>query len=120
MALNGIQRLYPTAPATAGVVRPRTEDGSTDVRTPVGSPPPARIQQPPATRPARPAGTAAEIGVQPPPGTDPELWSVLTSEERAHFARLGAMGPLTYGRVLDGLVNASAVPRRGARLDVRA
>ncbi|MEW5918334.1 MAG: hypothetical protein AB1762_18165 [Gemmatimonadota bacterium] len=117
MAVNSILRMYPTAPATTGVVRPRSEEGATDVRTPAGGTIPARIH--PATT-ARPAVASNEVTVQPPPGTDPELWSILTQEEREHFARLGAMGPLTYGRVLDGLLTAAAVPQRGARLDVRA
>lgn len=58
--------------------------------------------------------------VHPPAGTDPELWSVLSADERAYFAKLGAMGPLTYGRVLSGQVQPQQVVSRGARLDVRA
>lgn len=53
-----------------------------------------------------------------PPGTDPELWSVLTAEERAHFAKMTAMGPLTYGHITQG--PRHDVPQvRGGRLDVR-
>ncbi|MGQ0766221.1 MAG: hypothetical protein ACT4OZ_11200 [Gemmatimonadota bacterium] len=70
------------------------------------------------SRPA-PAG-AASVPVQPPPGTDPELWQVLTSDERAYFAKLGAMGPLTYGRVLSGQNNPAPAAARGVRLDVKA
>lgn len=58
--------------------------------------------------------------MQAPPGTDPELWNVLSGEERAFFAHLGAMGPLTYGRVLSGQVQPQQAVSRGARLDVKA
>ncbi|HEY8484237.1 MAG TPA: hypothetical protein VIL13_06490 [Longimicrobiales bacterium] len=54
---------------------------------------------------------------EPPPGTDPALWSVLTREEREFYARVQALGPLTYGpgvglRPQDGI-------GRGGRIDVR-
>jgi hypothetical protein len=53
-----------------------------------------------------------------PAGTDPELWSVLTAEERTFFAKVGSMGPLTYGRMT---TNAPSAPPsiRGGRLDVK-
>lgn len=76
----------------------------------------------PSTAAARPASTPqAGVSVQPPPGTDPELWKVLTGDERAFFAKLGAMGPLTYGRVLSGQlpVTPSAPAALGVRLDVK-
>jgi hypothetical protein len=59
------------------------------------------------------------LPAEPPAGTDPELWSVLTQEERAFFAKAGAMGPLTYGHVLSSQ-NVGAPASRGGRLDVRA
>lgn len=59
------------------------------------------------------------LPAEPPAGTDPELWSVLTHEERAFFAKVGAMGPLTYGHVLTSQ-NVGAPVARGGRLDVRA
>lgn len=63
-------------------------------------------------QPAQPS-----LPVTAPPGTDPELWSVLTGEERAFFARVGSMGPLTYGRIS---TTQSAPPlARGGRLDVK-
>lgn len=95
-----------------------------------GAPQPARggaqgvaVPQPPAATPAAKAiapATANAVPVQPPQGTDPELWSVLTQDERAYFAKLGAMGPLTYGRVLSGQMSAPAPMARGGRLDVKA
>lgn len=51
-----------------------------------------------------------------PEGVEPELWSLLTTDERAHFARFAAMGGVTYGP------NAASPERpfvRGQRLDVR-
>jgi hypothetical protein len=47
------------------------------------------------------------------------LWSVLSSEERAFFAKAGAMGPLTYGRALHELQSAQLPAARGGRLDVK-
>lgn len=54
-----------------------------------------------------------------PPGTDPELWAVLTSEERAHFTRLRSMGPLTYSTSSSAGPQQPSQARRGVRLDVR-
>lgn len=65
-----------------------------------------------------PATVPAEDGaipVEAPPGTDPALWSVLTADERRYFAKLSAMGPLTYGR----RPTPAAQPQvRGARIDM--
>jgi len=75
---------------------------------------------------SRPAGAASEVAraatrlpVHAPPGTDPELWSVLNAEERAFFAKVGAMGPLTYGRVLSGQAATPSHDMRGGRLNVK-
>ena len=59
--------------------------------TPVLARPPVEVGRtaPPSRAPRR---------RQPaPPGSDPALWSVLTSEERRFFARQAALGPITYG-----------------------
>ena len=78
----------------------------------------------PAAPVAPKAGTAAAatqaLPATPPPGTDPALWSVLTQDERSYFAKLGAMGPLTYGRVLSGQMAPTTPNVRGGRLDVKA
>jgi hypothetical protein len=65
--------------------------------------------------------TAAQNAVpaEAPAGTDPSLWSVLTTEERNFFAKTAAMGPLTYGRI-KAESNAAPPSARGVRLDVRA
>jgi hypothetical protein len=68
---------------------------------------------------AVPARAAAALPVEAPPGTDPELWSVLTVEERGFFARSAARGPLSYGPTVSAPRPEAAVAR-GVRLDVRA
>ncbi len=57
------------------------------------------------------------VPLDPPAGTDPALWSVLTSEERSFFSRARSMGPLTYGPGSSGadLPGVSL----GGRIDVR-
>ena len=54
-----------------------------------------------------------------PAGTDPKLWSILTSEERGFFAKSQAMGPLTYGRVMAARPQPDMPAVRGGRLDIR-
>jgi hypothetical protein len=83
---------------------------------------PARTPSPSATsNAAKPAAaaTAPGITVEAPPGTDPELWSILTAEERAFFASTATRGPLTYLKVMSP--NRTPLPpvTRGGRLDVR-
>jgi hypothetical protein len=113
MSINGIRSPYGTLPSQpATTQRPDQTRGA--------RPAPAARPNAPVQAPATPAGPAA-ASLQPPPGTDPELWSVLTQDERAFFARLGAMGPLTYGRVLAGQMPPTPSPvSRGGRLDVKA
>ena len=59
------------------------------------------------------------LQAEAPAGTDPELWSVLSVEERAFFGRVGGMGPLTYSHMIHSGQPATAV-MRGGRIDVRA
>ena len=97
--------------------------------TPAGVQPGARpATTPAALRPQQPlAAPQQSLQTEAPAGTDPALWSVLTGEERAFFAKAAATGPLTYSRISAG-VNAlqGNVPpanpgvSRGARLDIRA
>lgn len=67
--------------------------------------------------------SSSRVEVQAPEGTDPKLWSILTTEERSYFARSTAQGPLTYARVMMGDVGTQGAPMsasmRGIRLDVR-
>lgn len=53
---------------------------------------------------------------EPPAGTDPAFWSVLTTEERIFFSRLQSLGPLTYGPKSTA---PKAAMGRGGRLDVK-
>jgi hypothetical protein len=104
-------------PLGAGSIVPRPNDRSSDrindrgvqvVRTDT-----------PTARPSSAAAPASRaLPSEAPTGVDPELWSVLTTEERTHFAKLAQLGPLTYGRGL--MASAPAAPAaRGARLDIR-
>jgi hypothetical protein len=63
--------------------------------------------------------TQASVPAEAPAGTDPALWSVLTAEERGHFAKASALGPLTYSRI-KAVTNPAPPAARGVRLDVRA
>ncbi len=63
--------------------------------------------------------TQSAVPAEAPAGTDPSLWSVLTTEERNFFAKTAAMGPLTYGRI-KAVTNPAPPAARGVRLDVRA
>jgi hypothetical protein len=79
---------------------------------------------PAALKPQAPiAGAGAQaanaVPAEAPPGTDPALWSVLTSEERGFFAKTAAMGPLTYGRI-KAVTHPAPPVARGVRLDIRA
>jgi hypothetical protein len=126
MTVRGVQQ--PLANPLLGTVgRPLAQpgDGAAVRPQPAGrtAPPPA------ALRPQAPlTGGAASLPAEAPPGTDPELWSVLTGEERAFFAKAAATGPLTYSRISAGVralqgqpapVPPSAGALRGGRLDVR-
>ncbi len=62
---------------------------------------------------------SAVIPAEAPAGTDPELWSVLTSEERAYFARTASTGPLTYSKMMTQGDRPTAGLPRGGRVDVR-
>ncbi len=71
-----------------------------------------------------PASTNAKAAqqAQAPAGTDPELWSILTTEERNFFSKTVSSGPLTYSRMMLAKNGASAAPApaaRGVRVDVR-
>ncbi len=71
-----------------------------------------------ATRPSI-AATPTNVPAEAPAGTDPALWSVLTTEERAFFSKTAALGPLTYGKIKNASLPTPPA-MRGGRLDVRA
>ena len=115
MNLNGIGSLPGMLRPTHAEPRTRVENGQNGQG--VTAPTPA------APRPTREVPAAAEhaqtLPVEPPAGTDPELWSVLSAEERTFFARVGSMGPLTNGHLLSSARSDQPV-MRGGRLDVKA
>jgi hypothetical protein len=85
----------------------------------------ARTEGTPVAVPQSSRGSIATplLNVQAPAGTDPKLWSVLTSDERAYFMKSESTGPLTYGRVMSPGADGQQAPalhaRRGARVDLR-
>ena len=115
MNLNGIGPLPGMLRPPHAEPRTRVENGQNGQAVPAANTP--------AVRPNREPTAAAELNqtlpVEPPPGTDPELWSVLSAEERTFFARVGSMGPLTYGHLLSSARSDQPV-MRGGRLDVKA
>jgi hypothetical protein len=113
--------IYGIRPSNTPNVRPGALPGAPlgTTRTQVPQRTVATPAQAPKNAPEPTSGTSGAV-LQPPPGTDPELWSVLSADERAYFAKLGAMGPLTYGRILAGHQPAPAPVARGGRLDVKA
>lgn len=79
--------------------------------------------RPPAARPAAaPAPAPAPGAADPamPAGSDPQLWSVLTSEERSFFLRQQQLGAVTYGPGARAGSQQVADAPRGLRIDVTA
>lgn len=71
----------------------------------------ARVQaEASALASARPAAPA-------PDRVDPEIWTHLSSEERDYFARVEALGAVTYGR--GAQAQPASVVARGTHLDIR-
>lgn len=93
-----------------------------DARTRPGTAatPPSIAPQPALKSQASIAAPTPAVPAEAPSGTDPELWSVLTTEERTFFAKTASMGPLTYGRIKAAIAPAAPPAPRGVRLDVRA
>ncbi|MES2521534.1 MAG: hypothetical protein V4617_02465 [Gemmatimonadota bacterium] len=131
MSLHGINNGAPL-PGLGSLVRPETARTANDRNAGQGIPSHATDRAAaaqagalarPALKPQTPiAGQAAaqhSVPSEAPAGTDPSLWSVLTTEERNFFAKTAAMGPLTYGRI-KAVTNPVPPAARGVRLDVRA
>ena len=118
----------PLTSALRTVGRP-LNTGTASAQQPGQRPAPAAAPATPAAlRPQQPLAAAQpSLPSEPPAGTDPALWSVLTGEERASFAKASAMGPLTYSRISAGVNALRGTPQPalqgaaiGGRLDVRA
>ena len=74
----------------------------------------------PQTPIAGQGATQSAVPAEPPAGTDPALWNVLTTEERNFFAKTASLGPLTYSRFKEATTAPTPPAARGVRLDVRA
>ena len=128
MSIYGVQNnpLLGNLGRTAGTspARPAQNGGVQPGQVRPGTARPAATPAAPAALKPQPslAAPATTLAPEAPAGTDPELWSVLTSDERAFFAKAAQSGPLTYGRVAAHInPMAQAAPAvRGGRLDVRA
>lgn len=131
MSISGVTNPLTTGLGAIGrpLTPPAGSPGSAGIAgTRPGVARPAGTPATPASRTTSPLGAApASLPAEAPAGTDPELWSVLTSEERTFFAKSTASGPLTYGRIAAGVqalqggsaANAFGAAARGGRLDVR-
>jgi hypothetical protein len=108
--VGGVQPNRPQQPAN-----PLAPDTRIDQRRAPATVPAPRTP----TSPNAATAAAAPVPTQAPAGTDPELWNVLSADERVFFAKLGAMGPLTYGRVLSQAQQSAVPAARGGRLDVK-
>ncbi|HEY4219220.1 MAG TPA: hypothetical protein VGM67_18885 [Gemmatimonadaceae bacterium] len=97
---------------------PLRDNGRTQPQLPGTAKLPAASQPLATTQTPAAAKSSQSLSAEPPAGTDPALWSVLSSDERAFFAKAGAMGPLTYGRALREQ-NVQMPASRGGRLDVK-
>ncbi|MGZ8377582.1 MAG: hypothetical protein ACXW05_02810 [Gemmatirosa sp.] len=116
----------PLAAALRGAGRPLSNGVQPGAAQP-GAVRPNGVAAPAALKPQQPLAAAQpSLPAEAPAGTDPALWSVLTGEERAFFAKAAASGPLTYSRISAGVnaLQGNPVPAAGARiggrLDVRA
>ena len=86
----------------------------------------AAVYRPTVARPAAPA-TAARAASEPtaaaaaevPAGSDPALWAVLTTEERAFFQQQATMGPLSYSPSSRPAASTAGAPL-GQRIDCTA
>ena len=110
MSIQGINPAYGNPGVVPGLGRPRGPEE--------GAPPKVRPQDVPVATPETTQQPRDLVPAEAPPGTDPELWQVLTAEERTFFARARSMGPLTYG---PGSARDQNMPgiMQGGRIDVR-
>jgi hypothetical protein len=115
MSLNGVGGIPATILRPQEAVRPRVEQERT---------PGAAATQAQTIAKATTTGLLAPrhegLPAEAPEGTDPDLWQVLTPQERAYFAKMTAMGPLTYGAASRSSAPGETPLARGGRLDVRA
>jgi hypothetical protein len=126
MSINGITNPLLANLSALGrpdASRPTTERPGTAANAGANAAANAAALARPALKPQAPiagqGATQSAVPAEAPPGTDPTLWSVLTSDERNFFAKTAALGPLTYSRI-KSVSNPAPPAARGVRLDVRA
>jgi hypothetical protein len=125
MSLNGINS-NPLLSSLGPLVRPGATPASTNgasagtagVTPSAGTSGGVRERAAVVARPSI-ATAPSSVPLEAPAGTDPALWSVLTSEERTFFSKTAALGPLTYGKIKNAALPTPPA-MRGGRLDVRA
>lgn len=110
MSIDAISSTYAN-PALMPGMRPSPPPDETGQRLPV------RQAPEPAAQATATRASAETVPTEAPLGTDPALWSVLTSQERAFFARARTMGPVTYGPGAGRSQPTGALV--GGRIDVR-
>lgn len=111
MSIQGINPAGGHASIAPGLARTRIGEEATQE--------PVRPADVPQTAPQRPQQPTRDlVPREAPSGTDPALWKVLSTDERAFFARAREMGPLTYG---PGQSTEPEIPTvlQGGRIDVR-
>ena len=108
LSINGLGPLLPDP-------RPGDAGGrATPMPTPVEPDRPTRdVAAPPV--PADQVAAPADIAA----GVDPELWEILSADERVFYLRSAATGPLTYGPGTPSQASPSPGSRFGGRIDVR-
>jgi hypothetical protein len=93
MSLNGVSGSAAALLRPYEGVRPKVEQ-----ERPNGVAPQPQTARPTISGAGLLAPRQETLPAEPPAGTDPELWRVLNSAERAFFSKMTSMGPLTYGR----------------------
>jgi hypothetical protein len=122
MSINGISGGYTQRPLSSPTTFPSTvRDSGVRPKDAPGVSQSATLPAPAKSNGLTAApGASATLPAEAPAGTDPALWSVLTSAERSYFAKSQASGPLTYGRVMAERSAQPTLPAvRGGRLDIR-
>ena len=119
MSLNGISG------SPAVLVRPLelTRTGTHETEKASLPQPRPEVVRAETTKPGLLGPRLDALPAEAPAGTDPALWQVLTTQERAYFAKMNAMGPLTYGRAAYGPATppsgGESTLARGGRIDVK-
>lgn len=85
----------------------------------IGNAPPAWPAKQDESTGSPASGAAARSEPAPPPNVDPEFWGVLSTRERQFVAKLGGLGPLTYGYVMNA--RGTSLPEmRGGLVNLKA